>query len=97
MPYKPEPKRFKATIVKKSSWSSTRFKYNSQTWIKLRNAVRIEEPLCRECLKKGEVKPTQVIDHIHPISKGGSEYDRENLQGLCEICHNRKTAIENKK
>jgi 5-methylcytosine-specific restriction protein A len=95
MPTKPEPKKYKINHIQRKSWSSTDFEYNSQKWIKLRNAVRIEEPICKECLKKDLIRPTKVIDHINPISKGGDPYDRENLQGLCESCHNRKTAKEN--
>lgn len=32
-----------------------------------------------------------ALDHIVPHSKGGSD-DRENLQGLCNPCHDAKTA-----
>ena len=97
MPVRPEPKQNKVTYVEpKKSWNSTDFKYNRAEWIKLRNKVRELEPLCRHCKEKGIIKPTQVIDHILPISQGGEPYDIENLQGLCNICHNRKTALENK-
>ena len=97
MPIKPEPKRNKLTFVKpKKTWNSTDFKYNRAGWIKLRNKMRELEPLCRHCKQNGIITPTQVIDHIQPISKGGEPYDMENLQGLCAKCHNKKTAIENK-
>jgi 5-methylcytosine-specific restriction protein A len=43
------------------------------------------------------IVPTKIIDHIKPILDGGDEWDRDNLQGLCESCHNRKTAIETNK
>ena len=96
MPNKPEPKRNKVTFVaSKKSWNSTDFKYNSTAWIKLRDLVRSEEPLCRHCKQIDKITPTKIIDHIQPISQGGDPWDRENLQGLCEKCHNRKTAIEN--
>lgn len=32
-----------------------------------------------------------ALDHITPHSKGGSD-DRENLQGLCPPCHDKKSA-----
>lgn len=95
MPTKPTPKKLNVTQRKvNASWNSTDFKYNSVEWIKLRNLVRMEEPLCRTCKAKGELTPTKVVDHIRPISQGGDPWDRENLQGLCETCHNTKTAKE---
>jgi 5-methylcytosine-specific restriction enzyme A len=94
MPYKPEPKRNKLTYVEQKTWNSTNFKYNSADWIKLRNLVRQEEPLCRHCKIEGKLTPTQVIDHIQPISQGGEAWDRENLQGLCNKCHSIKTQKE---
>lgn len=64
-------------------------------WIKIRNLVRAEEPLCRYCLKEGRTTATQEIDHILP-HKGNRELfiDRTNLQGLCKRCHSSKTARE---
>lgn len=94
MPNKPQPKRNKLTHIERKSWNSTDFKYNSAAWIKLRNYVRNEEPLCRQCKKEGKITPTQVIDHIQPISQGGDAWDRDNLQGLCNKCHTDKTQKE---
>ena len=54
--------------------------------VKHREQVRREEPLCRMCLAKGRVTPTQEIDHIIPLSEGGTN-DRSNLQGLCRDHH----------
>lgn len=94
MPYKPTPKKNKLTETTRKSWNSTNFKYNSTEWIKLRNLVRQEEPLCRHCKEKGLIQATQVIDHIQPISQGGDAWDRDNLQGLCNKCHHIKTQKE---
>jgi len=30
------------------------------------------------------------IDHIHPLSKGGSD-ELENKQALCQVCNNKKS------
>ena len=54
-------------------------------WQKLSAAVRREEPACRKC-----GKPSSCVDHIIAKAKGGTDA-RENLQGLCWKCHNRKT------
>ena len=35
-----------------------------------------------------------TLDHILPISKGGSKLDRDNLQILCIPCHSKKTKEE---
>jgi len=32
-----------------------------------------------------------VVDHIVPISQGGRQFDRTNLQLLCSECNKRKT------
>jgi 5-methylcytosine-specific restriction protein A len=58
-----------------------------------RAQVIAEEPLCRACLIKGVEMPTDVIDHIKPLAWGGSD-DRRNKQGLCNPCHDVKSAAE---
>lgn len=66
--------------------------YQSSAWRKLR-AVKIErQPLCEECLRRGVTTSAQVVDHIVPINKGGNPLDPANLQSLCHLCHNRKSA-----
>lgn len=82
-----------------SQWASRRTEYRAwyQTplWRKLASLIRREEPLCRECNKRGEMHRTQVIDHIVPFKGNWQLFaDRDNLQGLCKPCHDRKTALE---
>jgi 5-methylcytosine-specific restriction protein A len=48
------------------------------------------DPLCILCLARGHVTPSQEVDHIVPLHKGGSNRD-DNLQGLCIPCHAEKT------
>ncbi len=50
----------------------------------------MESPLCTHCQAKGLVKLGEELDHIVPISKGGSN-DDANLQMLCKECHAVKT------
>ena len=58
--------------------------------MRMREAVMIDEPLCRNCLANGRVTPTTEVDHIIAIENGGTD-DRDNLQGLCTECHKDKT------
>lgn len=68
--------------------------YQSTAWRELR-ALKIEQsPLCEECQRKGITTLAQVVDHIVPISKGGAKLDIENLQSLCNPCHNSKSGKE---
>jgi 5-methylcytosine-specific restriction protein A len=63
-------------------------------WRALRLVVLAEEPLCRECMKKGVLTLATEVDHIIPIVDGGGVLDRSNLQPLCKPCHSRKTMLE---
>ena len=64
-------------------------------WAKIRKAVLVEEPVCRQCVKYGytDPNPSTICDHITPLAEGGKD-DRLNLQGLCGTCHNEKTLAE---
>lgn len=67
-------------------------------WRREREAELQAEPLCRECLKRGILTPATVRDHIIP-HRGDKRlfYDPANRQSLCEPCHNRKRATEDKR
>lgn len=43
-------------------------------------------PLCVRCLLKGFLTPGDEIDHIIPLSQGGTDTD-DNRQTLCAPCH----------
>lgn len=62
-------------------------------WRKLRLMVLRAEPLCRACAAEGRVTEAEHVDHIVPLSRGGTNH-RENLQPLCQSCHSRKTATQ---
>ena len=53
----------------------------------MRHIVLIEEPICRICNRKASTQ----VDHIIPLCKGGTD-ERSNLQGICDDCHDEKTA-----
>ena len=47
--------------------------------------------LCELCLQEGRTTQCQMVDHITPINRGGSVWDKSNLQVLCNKCHNIKS------
>jgi 5-methylcytosine-specific restriction protein A len=77
----------------------TRF-YKSRSFRKIRPTVKARASgLCQECLKQGKIRPGKIADHIVPIRTGYGwlhRLDLDNLQWLCQDCHNKKTAKEKK-
>jgi 5-methylcytosine-specific restriction protein A len=63
-------------------------------WQEIRERILAVEPLCRSCAARGKVEPATVIDHIVPISKGGSPDASTNLRPLCNECHRDVTAAQ---
>ena len=57
-----------------------------------RAMVLAEEPFCRSCLEQGRHVGSDKVDHIVPLAWGGSD-DRSNKQGLCDPCHDAKSAV----
>lgn len=66
--------------------------YQTPQWRALRAQVLHEEPCCKVCLSRDEVTPSTDVDHMIP-HQGNPErfWDRNNLQGICKVCHGRKT------
>lgn len=52
-----------------------------------------KNPLCVECQKLGKVRAATQVDHRKPLWDGGTDTE-DNRQGLCDQCHDRKTASE---
>lgn len=48
-------------------------------------------PLCVRCDRDGRTNLATQLDHIKPLFKGGEDTDA-NRQGLCDACHEAKTA-----
>jgi 5-methylcytosine-specific restriction protein A len=76
-------------------------RYNDIRWRKLSMHVRRLNPICEACKKSGRVSAAEVTDHIVPWKSGKTEaerndlfWDRDNLQALCNKCHNSKSAKE---
>lgn len=59
-----------------------------RAWRRWRLMVLREEPLCRVC---GDA--ADQVDHITPLSRGGTD-ERSNLQSLCASCHSKKTSAD---
>jgi len=78
------------------SWSGDGF-YQSSAWRKLAAYHKNIDPLCRECLKIGKTKTTDVSDHILPREQHPHlELELFNLQGLCYHHHAVKSGKEKK-
>lgn len=68
--------------------------YHSTRWRRLRERKLRADPLCEQCAARGQIVPATVVDHIVPINEGGAPLDMQNLQSLCDRCHNRKSGRE---
>jgi len=79
------------------SWATTRKSRQQRGYGRAHELMRAqvlkEEPLCRPCLDAGRVTPSTIADHKIPKAEGGTD-DRENYQGICDPCHQVKTAEE---
>jgi 5-methylcytosine-specific restriction endonuclease McrA len=65
--------------------------YHTAHWRKLRGQVLARDPICKICNRA----PSRIADHIRPHRGVWALFcDLLNLQGLCKICHDRKTATE---
>ena len=61
--------------------------------VELRRRILAGNPLCASCEAKGRVTAATEVDHIVPLSKGGSN-DKSNLRPMCGDCHAAKTAAD---
>ena len=84
------------TFFVKKTGGKNRFESEKERyrWWKLRLRILRREPLCRMCKANGIVTAAAELDHIIPISQGGSPFDEDNLQPLCRECHQAKTSSE---
>jgi 5-methylcytosine-specific restriction protein A len=86
-----EPKKYEG--IKQNNYSL----YNSRKWRKFSHQLRKDNPLCKMCLDEGRTYESQMVDHIREINKGGSIWDINNLQCLCNKCHSKKSGRGSKK
>jgi 5-methylcytosine-specific restriction endonuclease McrA len=64
---------------------------HSKRWLMLRKRDLFEQPICAA---PGCTHLSRDVDHIVPMSRGGAEFERSNLQGLCSYHHALKSARE---
>ena len=64
-------------------------------WRKVRRlALARDNHLCQDHARRGVLVEGNEVDHVVPVSRGGSRFDLGNLETLCGSCHARKTARE---
>ena len=54
----------------------------------------MDNPLCVMCNDKGRITSARVVDHITPVRHGGDFWNTNNLQPMCDSCHNSKSGSE---
>ena len=66
--------------------------YGLNLWRKASEQFRMENPFCNHCGAAAE-----LVDHITPHEGNWESFmDRCNWQSLCQACHNKKTAEDNR-
>ncbi|MCD8206502.1 MAG: HNH endonuclease, partial [Bacteroidales bacterium] len=67
---------------------------HANRWLKLRRAKLTAQPLCEDCLSRGETTAATEVHHITPVEEGSSlrerralMYSPSNLRSLCHECH----------
>lgn len=71
-------------------------------WAKMSRSYRRANPLCECCIVRGimtDITPGDYkgcVDHMIPITRGGSMYNLKNLLALCKECHDVKSYEERK-
>lgn len=80
----------------KRKGSSKERGYDS-TWAHLREQVLTRDKhLCQTCLRRGIVKPGDMVDHKVNKAQGGNN-SLSNLETICRECHATKTGREGQK
>ena len=63
-------------------------------WEKLRDQIMVRDcGMCQPCKKAGRFTAARAVDHKINKANGGTD-EEENLQAICNPCHEEKTAGE---
>lgn len=68
--------------------------YQSYKWKKMRKLYLSKHPLCEKCKAIGLTTASNTVDHVVPISIGGSRWSWFNWMALCQQCHQVKSNKE---
>lgn len=73
--------------------------YHSAEWQEVRQAVlERDHYLCQVCKQRGIVKQATTVHHLIPLRVDYSKrLDVENLETICQSCHNKEHNERNKK
>ena len=67
--------------------------YNTARWRALRAQVLLAAGyLCQRCATEGRRNAAQLVHHRQPIRQGGEAFDPDNLEALCNRCHENEHA-----
>jgi 5-methylcytosine-specific restriction endonuclease McrA len=65
--------------------------HGSVRWQAVRAQVLRDEPVCRECARRGMTEPATQVDHVVPVAVAPElAFDPTNCQPVCTACHARK-------
>lgn len=82
-------KRYEATPERKEAQKF----YSTAKWRRLKKWYKAHHPLCADCLDAGREVWATDVHHIVKRSEDPSrEMDVDNLMGLCDSCHGKRTA-----
>jgi len=63
-------------------------------WHRMSATYKVLHPFCEECLKRGLYVPAAEVHHKHPVERGHSPKEMEqlcfsqsNLESVCASCH----------
>ena len=87
-------KRAKAARKEYTKGAYKEPRYNTTQWRNVRALILQGSPLCKACEEVGLITLAQMVDHIKPVRLGGSFWDVQNMQPLCNSCHASKSAKE---
>jgi 5-methylcytosine-specific restriction protein A len=68
---------------------SARARGYDRGWEKRRLRKLAADPLCEDCLERGDVTPANEVHHMDGDATNG---DYANLRSLCKPCHSKRTA-----
>ena len=65
--------------------------YQTKQWRNLSKSYRVSHPYCEQCYQRGIIRPAEICDHIIEVRKDWDKrLDWDNLQSLCQQCHEMK-------